>query len=152
MTVEAFLDRLEGVRSRGTGKWSARCPAHHDKSPSLSVREAERGLLVHCFAGCTLVEVMAALNLPESHLFHDAPDSHASYRERRRRTEERQRKAQYAEVDGFTIDALREADYFVRSRQGLDISAWTQERLHNELDALAEGYALLWAEELASWT
>jgi hypothetical protein len=98
------------------------------------------------------VSAHAGLNLSVSDLFHDAPDSHASYCERRRHTQERQRKALYAEVDGFTIDALREADYFTRSRQGLDILAWTHERLNSELDALAEAYALLWAEELASWT
>ena len=28
------------------------CPAHADRTPSLSVRQGERGILVHCFAGC----------------------------------------------------------------------------------------------------
>jgi len=151
MTVAAFLEQLESVRSCGPERWSAKCPSHSDKSPSLSVREGERGLLVHCFAGCSVEEVMAALNLPVSDLFHDAPDSHASYRERRRRTQERQRKAQYAEVDGFTIDALREADYLIRTRQGLDISSWDHNHLHDELDALAVAHDLLWEEELIQW-
>lgn len=49
------------------------------------------------------------------------------------------------------FDALREADYFTRSRQGLDIAAWNHERLNDELEALADAWALLWAEELAQW-
>ncbi len=40
----------------------ARCPAHQDRTPSLSVRDGERAaLLVYCFAGCTQDAVIAAL-------------------------------------------------------------------------------------------
>lgn len=151
MTAESLLERLDRVRPRGPGKWSARCPSHQDKTPSLSVREGDWGLLVHCFGGCTVEEVTEALNLRVSDLFHNAPDSHTACRERRRRTHERQRKAHHDEVAGFTLDALREADYFVRSRQGLDIAAWNHERLNEELNALAEAHELLWAEEIALW-
>lgn len=151
MTANDLLRRLEVVRQRGTGRWSARCPAHPDKSPSLSIRECDRGILMHCFSGCTIDEICVALDLKVSDLFQDAPASHTAYRERVRRTQERERKTQRDEADGFTVDALREADYFVQSRQGLDISGWTNDRLNNEIDALAEAHALLWAEELASW-
>lgn len=152
MTVEELLPRLQAVRQQGNGRWTARCPSHRDKSPSLSVREGERGLLIHCFGGCTLEEVTSALNLRVFDLFHDAPDSYTGYRERVRRTQEQHRKARHAEVDGFILDALREADYFTRSRRGLDISTWTHERLNDELDTLADAHELLWAEELAQWT
>ncbi len=40
----------------------ARCPAHDDSTPSLSIREARDGkLLVHCHAGCEQTAVIAAL-------------------------------------------------------------------------------------------
>lgn len=151
MTAEALLDRLDSVRPRGYGQWTARCPSHSDSSPSLSVREGGRGLLIHCFGGCTIEEVTAALSLRVSDLFHDAPDSRTAYLERVRRTQERQRKAQHDEVEGFTIDALREADYYIRSRRGLDIAVWSHECLNDELGALADAHALLWAEELTQW-
>jgi hypothetical protein len=40
----------------------ARCPAHDDREPSLSVRDGRQGkVLVHCHAGCAQAEVIAAL-------------------------------------------------------------------------------------------
>jgi DNA primase len=53
MSVAALLDRLEGVRACGPGRWVARCPAHEDRSPSLSIRKKDDGTtLLHCFSGC----------------------------------------------------------------------------------------------------
>jgi hypothetical protein len=52
MTPAEFVTRLEGVVARGTGRWYAKCPAHDDKSPSLSIATGNDGrLLVKCFAG-----------------------------------------------------------------------------------------------------
>ena len=38
-----------------------RCPAHDDRTPSLSVRAGDRRLLFHCFAGCETANVIRAL-------------------------------------------------------------------------------------------
>jgi putative DNA primase/helicase len=38
-----------------------RCPAHADRTPSLSVRVGNRTLLFKCFAGCTSLEVVQAI-------------------------------------------------------------------------------------------
>jgi hypothetical protein len=41
----------------------ARCPAHDDRKPSLSIGEGQDGtVLVHCHAGCDQRDVIAALN------------------------------------------------------------------------------------------
>lgn len=70
------LDRLQGVKQSGTGRWMARCPAHEDKSPSLSVREIDDGrILLHCFGGCPNGDVLAAIGLRMSDLF-DKPIAH----------------------------------------------------------------------------
>ena len=51
-------------------KYMARCPAHHDRSPSLSVSEGRDGqALVHCFAGCGFDDVVNALGLERRDLF-----------------------------------------------------------------------------------
>lgn len=60
---------LGGIRKTATG-WSAKCPAHADHGPSLSIRISEDGrLLLHCFAGCRLEEILAALGVTVADLF-----------------------------------------------------------------------------------
>lgn len=71
MSIERILDRLEGVRRNGK-RYEAKCPAHEDKSPSLSVEELGNKVLIHCFAGCDTSEVMRAINLEMKDLFTDS--------------------------------------------------------------------------------
>lgn len=67
--VAMLLDRLERVRRAGRG-WSARCPAHEDRTASLSVAEGGDGrCLVHCFAGCAVADVLGAIGLSMGDLF-----------------------------------------------------------------------------------
>ena len=68
--IDKILHQLSKVRQRQLGQWSARCPAHADKSPSLSVRENPDGaVLINCLAGCDVHDVVAALGLKLSDLF-----------------------------------------------------------------------------------
>lgn len=70
MSADALLAQLEGVKRTGDGRWLARCPAHADRSPSLSVKETGAGVvLVKCWAGCSVGEVMAAAGLDMTALF-----------------------------------------------------------------------------------
>lgn len=60
MTAEAIAKALGG-RKTGTA-WMARCPAHDDRAPSLSIAGARDGkVLVRCHAGCDQQDVIAAL-------------------------------------------------------------------------------------------
>lgn len=38
-----------------------RCPAHEDRTPSLSIRQGDRSILVTCFAGCASEDVLRAI-------------------------------------------------------------------------------------------
>lgn len=70
MSYDALISRLEHVRQTGPGRWVARCPAHDDKGPSLSIRELEDGrVLLHCFAGCDVEAVLGAVGLTMEDLF-----------------------------------------------------------------------------------
>lgn len=70
MTVENLLARLDKVKRTGPGRWQARCPSHDDKGPSLSVRELDSGVcLVHCFAGCSVADVLGAAGIDMTELF-----------------------------------------------------------------------------------
>lgn len=45
------------------------CPAHRDRTPSLSVRLAGDRVPLHCFAGCEVGDVTAAIGLDLRDLF-----------------------------------------------------------------------------------
>ncbi len=69
-SVSKVLDRVSGLKQTGAGRWIARCPAHEDKSPSLSIRETDDGrVLLHDFGGCETGDVLAALGLGFADLF-----------------------------------------------------------------------------------
>jgi hypothetical protein len=68
MTIEAILSRVKGVRRSGSG-WLAKCSAHSDRGPSLSINENNGKILLHCFAGCTTDAVCAAIGIKVSELF-----------------------------------------------------------------------------------
>jgi hypothetical protein len=68
--IDLVLSRLEKVRQRQSNQWSARCPAHNDKSPSFSVAEKDDGSVrFRCWTGCTYEEVIQALGLNPSDLY-----------------------------------------------------------------------------------
>lgn len=69
MSADILLSRLERVRKCGRG-WIARCPAHEDKSASLSIAEADNGtVLLHDFAGCAALDIVQAVGLNLGDLF-----------------------------------------------------------------------------------
>ncbi len=67
--VNAILEHLDGVRQTRPSRWIARCPAHEDRSPSLSISEVDDRVLLHDFGGCATSAVLAALGLSLSDLF-----------------------------------------------------------------------------------
>lgn len=68
-SVELVLARLERVRKVGTG-FTARCPAHEDRTASLSITAGNDGrILAHCFAGCSVHDVVGAIGLTIGDLF-----------------------------------------------------------------------------------
>ena len=67
--MNKLLDRLESVAEVGQGRWIAKCPAHDDRSPSFSIREVDDRILAHCFAGCDIGDVLAAIGLELKDLY-----------------------------------------------------------------------------------
>ncbi len=66
--VLELLGRIGRIRRYGA-KWVGHCPAHEDRTPSLSVRlgTGER-VLLHCFAGCTFEAICRALSVDPLYL------------------------------------------------------------------------------------
>src|SRR5262245_30310544 len=61
-TAAHIAEALTGrkVQAKG-GNYLVRCQEHEDDQPSLSLRDGDRGLLVHCFAGCAPADVFVAI-------------------------------------------------------------------------------------------
>lgn len=79
MDIEAFLERLEGVRVGSDHSWSARCPApdHPDRRQSLSISlsAGDGRILVHCHRGCSLDAICAGARCDVRDLFLDPTNS-----------------------------------------------------------------------------
>jgi hypothetical protein len=67
--IERVLPRLPGLKQTGPQTWMAKCPAHEDRTPSLSVRLAGDRVLLYCFAGCEVGDITAAIGLELRDLF-----------------------------------------------------------------------------------
>ena len=48
----ALLGRLRGVKTVGPDHWMARCSAHEDRIPRLSIRKLDDRALLNCLAYC----------------------------------------------------------------------------------------------------
>jgi hypothetical protein len=73
MKIQDFLDKLEKVRKSREHQWQACCPAHDDRTPSLSIAlgDDER-ILLTCHAGCDVQSILQALHLELQDLFPKA--------------------------------------------------------------------------------
>lgn len=91
-----LLQRLECVRKTGAG-WIARCPAHDDKRPSLSIAEGDDGtVLVKCFSGCGAADVVHAVGLELGDLFPRRFDANLSSDAKRKLSQETRIARQWA--------------------------------------------------------
>jgi putative DNA primase/helicase len=66
MGIQSLVSAEEiafALKGRWTvGGWTACCPAHEDRSPSLSISQRDGTVLVYCHAGCPQEYVIAALS------------------------------------------------------------------------------------------
>jgi hypothetical protein len=78
MSVDAPYEKvIAALKARGSHRnghdWQ--CPAHDDRTPSMTVKKARNGIpLIHCHAGCsTTTKILPELGLEPSDLFPDQP-------------------------------------------------------------------------------
>ncbi len=85
MSIDTLLSRLTETKRTGNGRYLACCPAHSDKHPSLAIRELDDGrVLIHCFAGCSVEEVLHAVRLELDVLYPEKLIGHCLQPERHR--------------------------------------------------------------------
>lgn len=67
MQLTDFLQLFPNAKRSG-GQYLAKCPAHDDRSASLSITEKDGKILLKCFAGCEYHSVRNALGLTDADL------------------------------------------------------------------------------------
>lgn len=71
--LEFVLSKLPDAKRSG-GVWYARCPAHDDNKPSLSISTGQDGrVLFNCHSGCTFTAIMTALELNPNDVMPEKP-------------------------------------------------------------------------------
>lgn len=117
--IDLLLSRLDRPKKSGRG-YMAKCPAHEDGSPSLSVSEGDGGrVLLHCFGGCRADDVIAAVGLEWKDLFPGKLDSAARLDYRRRAAE----------------TARQEADLVIKMAEAMPFLSAEDERFLREAEA-----------------
>lgn len=86
---DALLARLGKLRQIREDEWTALCPAHADRTPSLAVKQLTGGkILVYCHAGCSAREIVESIGLEMTDLFPDREDKAIVERRLRIRAQE----------------------------------------------------------------
>ena len=72
-TMSEVLDRVlvkfPGARQTANDQYTAKCPAHDDRHASLCLGIGEKGVVLHCQAGCSTKDVLSAVGLTLADLF-----------------------------------------------------------------------------------
>jgi len=77
MSAEKLLSHLTGVKKTGANRWIAKCCAHEDRRPSLTITEKDDGMvLIKCWAGCGAADILAAVGLEFDALYPDKLNDH----------------------------------------------------------------------------
>lgn len=91
VTAAEVLSRLTHVRKTTRG-WTACCPAHDDRSPSLSVTVGTGGrILLRCWSGCAFQEIAGALGLRPGDLSPGRPRPQTAQERRAAKEQEEER-------------------------------------------------------------
>lgn len=62
MLTEEVLQHFKGVVG-SNGRYMAKCPCHIDRNPSLAITAKDGITLIHCFAGCEAIRILATVGL-----------------------------------------------------------------------------------------
>lgn len=80
--IDKLLSRLDKVKRTTSNSWLACCPAHDDRTPSLTLTDRDGRILIHCFAGCSTESVLGAIGLDWDDILPEKPIAHHIPQER----------------------------------------------------------------------
>lgn len=137
--VNLILGRLDRVRPTHQG-WVARCPAHPDRSPSLSLRIGERAILVKCFAGCQVADICHAIGMDTRALFFNSsrPPQRTPVPMKTAACPRWRTTATVLEQHALALFLRSEA--VLEAARGLDTSTWTDGDRARAMGAVDQAY------------
>lgn len=142
--VDMMVARLERVKVNGKKGWTARCPAHEDKSSSLSVTEGGDGrVLLNCFAGCGALDIVQALGMEMKDLFVNRPRENMSQAERSELHERHMRSKWIAALDILSQEATVVMVAARQMEKGRKPSPASMERLNEAHRRISDAKAIL---------
>jgi hypothetical protein len=114
--LSELISRLDGVRRITDSRYMAKCPAHSDGDPSLSIKQLpDSRILIKCFAGCGALEVLEAVGLdwgalmPDDGLYEPVADR-------------REREARHDMIVDYLLTVLREGGRLSEEDKALILS------------------------------
>ena len=114
--LSELISRLDGVRRITDSRYMAKCPAHSDGDPSLSIKQLpDSRILIKCFAGCGALEVLEAIGLdwgalmPDDGLYEPVADR-------------REREARHDMIVDYLLTVLREGGRLSEEDKALILS------------------------------
>jgi hypothetical protein len=114
--LSELISRLDAVRRITDSRYMAKCPAHSDGDPSLSIKQLpDSRILIKCFAGCGALEVLEAVGLdwgalmPDDGLYEPVADR-------------REREARHDMIVDYLLTVLREGGRLSEEDKALILS------------------------------
>jgi putative DNA primase/helicase len=127
MTLAKVLERFPDAKKSGNG-WMACCPAHDDKSPSLSINEGDDGrVLLNCFGEkCSVDAICESIGLKPADLFSKTPLASMSTKPHRSQEKRGNRRRSEPETDRKVFDTSAEAVRYIEDMKGREADhSWT---------------------------
>jgi len=60
---EEILARFSKVYRSGEGEYQCLCPSHNDRTASLGLKFKEDKMILNCFAGCSMEDIIGSVGL-----------------------------------------------------------------------------------------
>ncbi|MCP3931201.1 MAG: hypothetical protein GY705_19120, partial [Bacteroidetes bacterium] len=73
-----------GIKQTGSNRYLSKCPAHEDRSPSLSITTEPEKILLHCHAGCSPQSIVESVGYSLGDLFTEDEKLKGEYRQHKK--------------------------------------------------------------------
>ncbi|MEX2216178.1 MAG: DUF3987 domain-containing protein [Phycisphaeraceae bacterium] len=131
--IDLVLSKLTDAKKVGHCQWRARCSAHDDSDPSLSIGLGDDGrVLLHCFGGCAPESIVAALGLTMADLMPSGSTGPPSQRKKSNAPAGRPRRSKQSGKSMKVYPTAREAVEALEQEYGPRSADWTYSDLDGE--------------------